>query len=83
MGHYCRKCGQYLANENFLGKGHARHICKKCMAEERAHRRHVALPSVIICVMLALLNYGFLCFPICSDCLGFVVFDESNHFIIF
>lgn len=41
MGHYCWKCGQYLANEKFSGKGHARHICKKCMAEERAHRRQI------------------------------------------
>ena len=41
MGHYCRKCGQYLSNEKFSGKGHARHICKKCMAEERAHRRQI------------------------------------------
>lgn len=39
MGHYCWKCGQYLANE-ILGQGHARHICK-CMAEERAHRRQI------------------------------------------
>ena len=41
MGHYCWKCGQYLANEKFSGKGHARHICKMCMAEERAHRRQI------------------------------------------
>lgn len=41
LGHYCWKCGQYLANEKFSGKGHARHICKKCMAEERAHRRQI------------------------------------------
>lgn len=41
MSHYCWKCGQYLANEKFSGKGHARHICKKCMAEERAHRRQI------------------------------------------
>ncbi len=41
MSHYCWKCGQYLANEKFSGKGHARHICKKCMAEERAHRREI------------------------------------------
>lgn len=41
MAHYCWKCGQYLANEKFSGKGHARHICKKCMAEERAHRREI------------------------------------------
>lgn len=41
MSHYCWKCGQYLANEKFSGKGHARHICKKCMAEERAQRRQI------------------------------------------
>lgn len=41
MSHYCWKCGQYLANEKFSSKGHARHICKKCMAEERAHRRQI------------------------------------------
>ena len=41
MAHYCWKCGQYLANEKFSGKGHARHICKKCMGEEHAHRREV------------------------------------------
>ena len=29
-GHYCRICGEYKANEKFTGKGHARHICKKC-----------------------------------------------------
>lgn len=41
MSHYCWKCGQYLANERFSGKGHTRHICKKCMAEESAHRREI------------------------------------------
>lgn len=41
MSHYCWKCGQYLANEKFSGKGHARHICKKCMAEKRAHCRQI------------------------------------------
>lgn len=37
-GHYCKVCGEYKANENFSGKGHAAHICKKCAAlplEER------------------------------------------------
>lgn len=43
MSHYCGKCGQYLANEKFSGKGHVRHICKKCMAEERAHRRQILM----------------------------------------
>ncbi|TYQ15264.1 UNVERIFIED_CONTAM: hypothetical protein Cloal_1698 [Acetivibrio alkalicellulosi] len=29
-GHYCKVCDSYIANERFSGKGHARHICKKC-----------------------------------------------------
>ncbi len=32
QGHYCRVCGEYKANEKFSGKGHARHICKKCQS---------------------------------------------------
>lgn len=31
-GHYCRICGEYKANEQFSGKGHARHICKQCQS---------------------------------------------------
>ncbi|MFK2015597.1 hypothetical protein ACIXFS_02385 [Bacteroides fragilis] len=31
-GHYCRICGNYLPNEKFTGKGHARHICKSCQS---------------------------------------------------
>lgn len=30
MGYYCRICGTVKANEKFSGKGHKRHICKKC-----------------------------------------------------
>lgn len=29
-GHYCKVCGQVLPNEQFTGRGHAAHICKKC-----------------------------------------------------
>ncbi len=29
-GHYCKVYGSYLSNESFSGKGHSRHICKKC-----------------------------------------------------
>lgn len=29
-GHYCKVCGEIKANEQFTGKGHASHICKKC-----------------------------------------------------
>ena len=38
-GHYCKICGEYKANEQFSGKGHAAHICKSCSrlsAEEKA-----------------------------------------------
>ena len=30
MPHFCRICRRHRANESFSGKGHARHICKKC-----------------------------------------------------
>lgn len=30
MGHYCRICGRYRANEKFSGKGHRIHVCKDC-----------------------------------------------------
>ena len=30
MGHWCWVCGNILPNEKFSGKGHRRHICKKC-----------------------------------------------------
>jgi hypothetical protein len=29
-GHYCWSCQQKLANENFSGRGHTRHLCKSC-----------------------------------------------------
>lgn len=40
-GHYCKVCGTYKPNEQFSGRGHKEHICKKCMrlpAEERKKR---------------------------------------------
>ena len=30
MGHWCRICHGVLPNEQFSGKGHKNHICKKC-----------------------------------------------------
>lgn len=41
QGHYCKVCGKYKPNEQFSGKGHKQHICKKCMqlpVEERKRR---------------------------------------------
>jgi len=29
-GHYCIICGCRKTNEQFTGKGHAKHICKEC-----------------------------------------------------
>lgn len=30
--HYCKVCGEYKPNANFLDSGPATHICKKCAA---------------------------------------------------
>src|SRR5438477_937735 len=30
MGHYCYLCGQRRPNEQFSGRGHRDHVCKKC-----------------------------------------------------
>jgi len=32
VSHWCRICGRIKANEAFSGKGHKRHLCKKCAA---------------------------------------------------
>jgi hypothetical protein len=29
-GHYCWCCGRIRPNEEFSGKGHARHLCREC-----------------------------------------------------
>ena len=38
-GHYCWRCGRRRANERFSGKGHAKHICKDCVIEQRAEAK--------------------------------------------
>ena len=38
-GHYCWRCGRRRANEKFSGKGHAKHICKECVVEQRAEQK--------------------------------------------
>ncbi len=30
MGHWCRICRENVANERFSGKGHRKHICRRC-----------------------------------------------------
>lgn len=41
MGHYCRICGLYRANEKFSGKGHRTHICKDCSRLPVEERRFI------------------------------------------
>jgi hypothetical protein len=41
QGHYCKVCGEYKANEKFSGRGHAAHICKRCVAPPLAERNDV------------------------------------------
>ena len=36
--HYCKVCGEYKQNANFLDSGPATHICKKCAALPAAQR---------------------------------------------
>ena len=38
IGHYCRICGRYRANEKFSGKGHRIHVCKDCARLPREER---------------------------------------------
>lgn len=51
MGHYCWMCERDRPNEGFSGKGHRRHICKKCMRRPRAERDRIRAMNDI---------YGFL-----------------------
>jgi hypothetical protein len=39
MGHYCRICGRQRPNEQFSGKGHRIHLCKRCQAKPKSERQ--------------------------------------------
>jgi hypothetical protein len=39
MGHYCRICGRQRPNEQFSGKGHRIHVCKRCKAMPKSDRQ--------------------------------------------
>ena len=41
MGHYCRICGRERPNEQFSGKGHKIHVCKRCQAKPKTERRAI------------------------------------------
>jgi hypothetical protein len=39
MGHYCRICERERPNEQFSGKGHKIHVCKRCNAKPKNERQ--------------------------------------------
>jgi hypothetical protein len=39
MAHYCRICGRERPNEQFSGKGHRIHVCKRCNAKPKSERQ--------------------------------------------
>jgi hypothetical protein len=41
MGHYCRICGRRRPNEQFSGKGHKIHVCKRCQRLPKTQRRAI------------------------------------------
>lgn len=41
MGHYCRICGRERPNEQFSGKGHKIHVCKRCQAKPKTERQSI------------------------------------------
>ncbi len=41
MGHYCWMCGKVRPNEAFSGRGHRRHLCKRCARRPRAERERI------------------------------------------
>ena len=53
-GHYCKICSEYKSNESFSGKGHAKHICKRCSKKsptdtiQKTSGTHVYLPEKVV-----------------------------------
>ena len=41
MGHHCRICGRSRPNEQFSGRGHRIHVCKKCQRLPREKRDRI------------------------------------------
>jgi ribosome-binding protein aMBF1 (putative translation factor) len=39
MGYYCKICGRERPSEQFSGKGHRIHVCKRCQATPKTERR--------------------------------------------
>ena len=51
MGHYCRICGRDRPNEQFSGKGHKIHICKRCNAKPKSERQAIEDTDSILAFM--------------------------------
>ena len=51
MGHYCRICGRQRPNEQFSGKGHKIHICKRCKAKSKSERQAIEDTDRIFALM--------------------------------
>lgn len=50
--YHCIICGEYKSNDSFSGKGHASHVCKKCVVLPAAQRsenmtHHKAMESSV------------------------------------
>ncbi len=41
MGHYCRICGRERPNEQFSGRGHKIHVCRRCNARPKNERQAI------------------------------------------
>ena len=53
-GHFCKVCRKILPNEKFSGKGHAAHICKKCIRKSKAQKSE----EISIACIYSVLSYG-------------------------
>src|SRR5438128_1683761 len=42
-GHYCWVCKRYRPNEHFSGKGHVRHVCRRCYRRAASEIEQIGL----------------------------------------
>jgi hypothetical protein len=47
VGHFCRICGRVRANEQFSGKGHKIHVCKRCQRLPKSKRQAIEAEDAI------------------------------------
>ena len=51
MGHYCRICGRERPNEQFSGRGHRIHVCKRCNVKPKSERQAIEDTDSILAFM--------------------------------